>query len=414
MDRETHTIEDLLELITGLQESTVQFVIQKPDLHIMNSISRQVFKGVALTDRQLILIKEKLYLYQDQFIDTQHNFDIAIENLRLPLRQINREKYIKIVSSSSVPEIASRIHNGPWIKIRFPFAKKLIILVDALLKNKSEYFHHPGSHEHYLKLTEQSVYDIVSIFKNKEFKIDDELINIHLQLDEMKNNKENFIPGIYNFKLKNLNDRAISHMISTIGKPSKDNLALYKDRNKYYGIHHFDQNDLDDSIFNLTPLSQKIVNRKMRIVLIKKSKYTFSSIAESLLELNRFPLIVLLSDINPLSDLIQIHNAFNGFISNNEQSVLFRLDNTDNSEFNHYIKRNNLNSPLDKSLKVVYINNNKIPKPLLKTEWQGSTVLSMSSFRMNTKVKVLVDEMDLVIQYDTDVSQFMRAGIEEL
>ena len=413
MDIETHTIEDLLELLAGLRESNLEFTIERSDTTIINSIARQVFKGTSLTDRQFALMKEKLYLYREQFTELNHNFDIAIETLRHPLREINREKYIKIEPVGDT-SMLQRIHNGPWIKIRFPFAKKIIILLDSLFKSKTEYYHKSGSHEHYFTMTEQNVYNIIDVFKNKEFNIDKELIEIHLQLEDMKNNKENFIPGIYNYKLKNLNNRAISHMISAIGEPSTDNLALYKDRNKYYGIHHFDKEELDSSIFNLTPLSQKIVNRTERTVFINKNKYTFTSIAESLLELNRFPLVVILSDTTPLKDLMQVHNAFRGFIPNEEHSVLFRLDNDENAEFNDYIKRNKLNSSLDNSPKVVYISNNKIPKPLLKSNWQGSTVLSMSSFRYSTKVKVLVDEMDLIMQYDTDVSQFMRAGIEEI
>ena len=407
-----NTIEDLLEILAGLQ-GQAKIQILPTDASIMYSIARQTFKGVALTDRQFLLMQEKLQTYQDQFTALEYNFDSAVQTLRQPLREINREKSITIVTADNKDNL-NKISRGQWIKVRFPFSKRTIVLIEQLHKERSEYYHESGSHEHYFKMSEQNVYNILNLFQNKEFKIDKELLTLYQQLEEMANNKENFIPGIYNFKLKNLNDRAISHMISTIGNPSKDTLALYKDREKYYGIHHFDQNDLNDSIFDLTILSQKIVNRKHKTVLVNKNKYTFGNISEALLELNRFPLLVILSEESPLEDLIEVHTAFKGFIGNDEHAVLFRLDNTQNSEFNSYIKSNNLNSPLDNNPKIVYISNNKIPKPLIKSTWAGSAMLSMSSFRYNSKTKVLADEMDLVVHYDTDVSQFMRAGIEEL
>ena len=55
-------------------------------------------------------------------------------------------------------------------------------------------------------------------------------------------------------------------------------------------------------------------------------------------------------------------------------SVCFRLQNVWIPEedkkitdpFNQYITEQELNNSVDKSTKVVYINNNKLPKPLLK------------------------------------------------
>ena len=60
-----------------------------------------------------------------------------------------------------------------------------------------------------------------------------------------------------------------------------------------------------------------------------------------------------------------------------------RLDNEYNSNFNQYIKDNNLNNSLDKSTKVVYIRSNKIPKPLLKLNWNANSVLLLNSHRVN-------------------------------
>ena len=415
MNIENHTIEDLLEIVAGLKEAA-KIRIDPSDMTIMYSIAKQVFKGTALTDRQYALMQEKLYLYKDQFTALEYNFDLAVETLRQPLRHIDRSKYIKIIPSSEIDSPSS--NQSPfWIKVRFPFSKKIIVSIDQLYKSRLEYFHKQGTHEHYFAMNERNIFNIIDTFKNKQFEIDSKLIEYHQTLEEMKNNKEKYVPGIYNFKLKNLNDKSISYMISALGEPSPDNLALYKDRTRCYGLHHFDEVDLARSIGNLSLLSQKIINRTSKTVLVKPKKYTFANVAESLIELNRFPLLVMLTEENPLDELVTIHQAFNGFVNNDECTVLFRLDNETNSDFNDYIKSNNLNLPLDKDTKIVYISNNKIPKPLLKSDWYGSTMLTMSSFRYNHKTDAIANEMDLVIQFDSESSQFLRfgnSGIEEL
>ena len=52
-------LEDCLEHLAGLRESPVKFTIEQTDFTIMNSIARQCFKGMALTDRQSALMQEK-------------------------------------------------------------------------------------------------------------------------------------------------------------------------------------------------------------------------------------------------------------------------------------------------------------------------------------------------------------------
>ena len=122
MDHEIYTVEDLLESIAGLSTSH-KMTLQRNDMTIMYSIARQVFKGVALTDRQLEVVQEKLNTYKDQFIENNIDFHFAINNLRMPLRQIDRSKYIKIVNMTMTKFQSVDLHGMelPWIKIRFPY-----------------------------------------------------------------------------------------------------------------------------------------------------------------------------------------------------------------------------------------------------------------------------------------------------
>ena len=81
MNTKLETIEDCLEIITGLvrTHALCKFNIDTNDKTIINSISRQVFKGKALTDRQFALMQIKLSMYESQFVN---NFLKGVEELK--------------------------------------------------------------------------------------------------------------------------------------------------------------------------------------------------------------------------------------------------------------------------------------------------------------------------------------------
>lgn len=421
MDKQIYTLEDHLELLVGLKGQG-KFSLETSDISILQSIGRQVFKGTALTDRQYELVKEKLSKYKDQFSALEYDVEHSFNTLRMPLREIDRTKYVKIVSHLDAvgpnEVYESYKQNWQWIKVRFPFSKKLIVAIEEISRTtpSGKYYHKKGSHEHYFHFNEKNIFEVVEMFQPKNFEIDDELLELYQRLKTMNNNKDQYIPGIYNFKLKNLTDRAVKYMLSSIGEPSIETLALYRDRQHLFGLHHFDDADLDHSISQLTILSKKIVTRKHKNVFISNQTYNLNRVSETILELNRFPLLVVLPDVDSdnLSNLSSIHQTFNGFVDNSEMSVLFRLDNQTNSDFNDYIKKNNLNSPVDKDTKIVYINSSNVPKPLIQSNWRPSAVLLLSSTRQHTRVSTYSESVDLIIHYDETPSQFMRRNLDIL
>ena len=60
MNNLENTVEDYLERLVGLQDDNVKYTLDSSDISILRSIGRQVFKGIALTDRQHELVKNKL------------------------------------------------------------------------------------------------------------------------------------------------------------------------------------------------------------------------------------------------------------------------------------------------------------------------------------------------------------------
>jgi hypothetical protein len=402
----TETIEDCLELLVGLQNApTGQFVVRTEDYNILTSIGRQVVRGIGLTDRQYELVKTKLLTYSDMF---EHDLSKSLDSLRIPLRHLNREKTIKLVNYGQDNEL--------YIAVKFIFHKRHLTAIEKAKTGIIGHLYDSKQKVHYFPFTEKNTYQIIKHFKNNNFNIEHELLSYFEKVETMNNNKEDYIPGIYSFKLKNLSDRTINFMISSIGEPSKDNLAIYNDRKDQLGLHYFDQQELEDSLNSLTILSKKIVTREEYNVIVPPNIYPIERVLESLLELNRFPILVILPTENPLDNLIKLHKGLTNIIFEQDMSVLFRVDNDKDTgkHFNDYIRLNKLNNPLDKNTKVVYINSSKFPKPLLKSEWKPNAVLTISSQRMNTKVSDYVKPLDLVIHYDTDISPFHRVKAQTL
>ena len=399
-----------IEILAGIQDTisgSNNFVIDRSDYNLVTSLARQTFRGIPLTDRQYELTKQKLLEYKTQFesnniIDIEINFN----NLRMPLRSIDRSRWVKIVD----------FEDDSYIGVRFTFNKKLISALEVLGSIEEKNLYNNEEKIHFYTLTEINLYKIINVLLDKNFEIQHELTEKYETLKEMKSNKNNYIPGIYSLKLKNVHSKAFDYAISTIGEPDVNNLALYKDRSQLFGIKHFDDDDLNNSISKLTELSQKIVKRSSTSVLVNSSVYNFDRVAETLLELNRYPLLVLLNDAEDYDNMQKVYHSFRNIFSDDSFCTLYRKDNNnqENIAFNQYIKDNKLNNSLDYNSKVVYTTINKMSKTIIKSNWKPQAAILMGSVRQNPSISAYLSEVDLVIHYDTDLTPWQFSSRETI
>jgi hypothetical protein len=403
------TLEDCIEHLVGIQSrETDKFDIDSSDYNLLTSLARQTFKGTAYTDRQAELAKQKLLQYKDQFDANGYNIDDSYSNLRMPLRSIDRSRWVKVFDE----EHLISDEEGPWIGVRFIFQKKLITAIERMNKFLGEGLYDKVEKIHYFKFNENTCYEIINTFnENNNFEVEDQLLEYYEKLLEMKKNQDKYIPGIYSFKLKNLHEKSFNFAISSIGEPNIDNLCNYYDKKDQFGLEHFDQEELQQSLKSLTPLAQKVVNRSQASIFVNNKEHTVNNLAEVVLELYRFPLVIVLHEDTCYDHLTQFNKAFQNIIPSERMSVMFRLDNTpEGKPFNEYIKQHNLNNVVDKDTKIVYISSNKIPKPLLKSEWFPSAAITTFAGKAygDAKTSTYIGELDLIIHYDNQLSPFMR------
>lgn len=403
MTQNLTTIEDLLEIAAGLKNNS-KIQLESSDVTIMHSIARQVFKGTALTDRQYILMQEKLTKYRDQFTALDYKFDQAVSALRQPLREIDRSKYIRIVDDFNGHNYARDKDLGikhTWMVVKFPFSKSLILSVTNATKDTSTYHHSKGSHEHFFVLNEINVMNVVSEFKDKNFDIEQSILDYYHSIVEINQSPENYIPGIFNGTLKNISDESKRQIDADLGELTKENLLIYIDRKRRYGI------EIVNPMPNIIDLTSEIALRNKTEYLSKPSNQRFESLIESIYTLDRFPLLVVIDEKEAEVQLDQTFTCLKNIVPVEEQSVLFRLSSDDNS-FNEYVKDKKLNNWVDKNTKVVYINNNKLPKLVINGDWKPIAALAFGS-QINRFIDCFIKNYcDLIIFRDEMISPMRK------
>lgn len=393
------TCEECLSLLTGIAipkssgKLESSYTLNNSDVSILSSIARQLAKGIAMTDRQYELVKTKLLEYSDQYASNNIDINDVCQNLMFPLRVIDRSHWIKVL----------RYKDDDILGIRFPFNKKVIQHVESLRKLQPADVKYEDN-THYFPMTAQNVFALVEIanrFESK-FTIHDAILEIYNQLRVYEDNKEDYLPGIFDLKIKNIPQEAIEYLENELGPLSVDNLELYFDRRNLFGIHSFPEN-VTVSINKHTPLSQKIIKRESSDLIINKDSYSFNELVSSINDIKRFPVLIVLDEKSAHDQLVQTFTSLYNFIDASQISVMFRLDGSDNP-FNNYVKEKKINNPVDKNTKVVYISNSKLPKPLLNADWKPNCAISyMGSVKFSSQSRVIRDYLtnfDLHMIYD--------------
>lgn len=422
MKLEINTCEDCLSLLTGVaiprklgrginMNVGTEYTMLSSDVTILNSIAKQLSKEVALTDRQYQLVQEKLYSYKDQFIKN-HNIDVkeVSKNLKYPLRDIDRSHWVKMLE-----------YNGAEvIGIRFPFNKKIISLLDDIKRIKGVTNYKVKDHTHIFDPTPHNIYEIVKVALKyvTKFEIQTDILEAYTKLQSFLDNRHDHVPGVYNGVLKNLPELAVRSLENDVGKLDDHSLGLYYDRRHLYGISHFDRQDVERSLFNYSELSNKIVQRNTAAVIVDITR-PFDQIVESLIELERFPLLIILDEKTAYDDLVTTFKGFSNVIDTNQISVLFRKDGTD--PFNEYIKDKKLNNQVDNSTKIVYISNTKLPKPLLQADWKHKAVMfykrkglgynNVTKYSQSCDFQIVCEDRSSSGYFDTRAGKFIHANM---
>lgn len=401
------TIEDCIEILST-------FDVETRDKKLITSLTSQIKKNIGLTDRQHVLAKTKVKEYEKKFLQNGYDINDSLDNLRHPYREIDRSKKVFLVEKDSHDLFGSQ--KKIMIGIKFPYSNKMLKHINFIksLQERNEYDN--KSKTHFLKLNETNVYEIVGRLKECNFEIEEELLNFYNIVHKFVESKNDFIPGILNFTFVNTPTIVKEYAIKILGSPTEKNLALYYDRKDILGLNLFNDSELDKSFSLLTPLAEKIAKLENKNIFMSKNKFTFFDVCNTINELKRFPLLVVLSKGQENLDLINLLDSLQKFIDIENISVLFRLDNINenNIEFNENVKKFKLNNKITEATQVTIINNDKLPKPLLTSKWQPTTTLLLASIRHSRLVATYYNKCELIIHFDTQPTTWIHQKTTEI
>ena len=391
----TQYIEDILHLLVDT------IGINDNDNQILSSISKQCKKGTALTDRQYELVKNKLESKADVLL--QHDIVLGEYETRLPIREIDRSKYIKVVTLSEIKDNVYETYksNEVWFKVRFPFSKKHIVKLESVIskcrRRGKNYIHNKGSHEHYFKKDPNIALALVEAFEKCDFDIEDQIVDMAEKSKTIKDSYKDYLPHFSNNQFFNVDQMIVDNI-------DQDDIYKIKDNSIRHGY-------TIALTANNSSLLDIVVNRTKAEVLADPSHYSMHNIAETFERLDRYPIVVVIDANNEYEQVKEIYNAFNMIVPDEKQSVLFRIENTDkeNYQLNDFIKNHNLNNWVDSQTKIVYIRKNKLPKILLNSGFKPKTMLGKTSYRLNSMVTSYITfNCDLVMFNDDTSSSFNR------
>ena len=389
--------EGLLSLLTGitiprpvmLKVLDNGYTLLDADAKILKSIAKQLSKGIPLTNRQHSLVLDKLENYRDQFIKKGIDIDLYKDKLMYPYREIDRSHTLKL--------------DNDVLKIRFPFNKKIIDRIEEVRRVDIR-SHEYNNNTHKFKYTPQTLMKLVKIARkfDHKFEIDENVEDIYQQCLKFEENKEQYVPGVYNYKVKNVPVIVQNMLLDEIGECNRDTLPLYYDRRELFGLQHFDMDKISRSYARLSVLTNKIIQRKDPTIVLQTQTHTIDQLVQSLLELNRLPILIVLDEKKALDQLTVCHNHFKNVVHSSEVSVCFRKPNTEARDpFNEMVSEKGINNPVDKNSKIVYINNSKLPKPLLQKDFAPRAVVSLGGHIIGfNNVTNFIQQFDLQIVYE--------------
>lgn len=375
-------IEDLIQKLAYSSINLNLF-----DKKFVLSLYNQLNSGIFFTEKQARLAVTVLKKYKIK-LSIELNQDILsfLENpqYRHAFRQINLYKTIEIISYKNSKRA---------IKVSFPYDENLISKFKKEKSNFHQAFWDPDEKSWIFELHEKNLLFLSSLVKEFNFIGDDEFMTYVEQIDKITNNVENYIPMV----IKDDEYYVLKNVHSTIQGILGDTLipSLFEARKK--GIFTWSdeiETELENSNeYIIVKRFLKSYNTKEFTINLEETPLQhISSIVNNL-----FPCFVIVPGGSELEILKKNYEFFTSIgVENSNMSVLFRLSNKTDKEFNDYVRDQHLNNPIDDNSKVIYISNN-IPKTFFESRININSVLNYSLYTPHYKLRDFIVNQHNVI-----------------
>ena len=356
------------------------------DTQVIYGFHDQIFRGNGLTEKQAALAVKILKRQSHKLsLAIGKNIESDLENpsFKLPIRTITTKKHLGVVDHPTFIRA---------IKAVFPYNEKT---VEQIRSNKDTIGNALWDKEEkcwFFPLNEQGIQFLTAL---DNFEMDDQIILYLKQIEIIQNNMENIVPilTVENLKpkLKNI-DRNMpvleeNDLLSAVFEARKRGILTWDETFNNF-IESDEVSTLTRQFLQLDPADTFDVN---------SANVAINEISDIILHLS--PTLVVIPGGDELDMMKAAYTFFStlGYKSE-DMSVMFRLPSETHGIFNDFVKFHELNSPIRKNTRVVFVSQ-KIPKTILKSKIQFHSILNLGYSNIHYTLKNFIKTHENRITY---------------
>lgn len=371
-------IEDLIVNLVKYNARLGKF-----EQNVVSNFHSQIFTGVGFTEKQSILAIAIVKKYEKQLaLLLNKNIEFFIKNptFKLPIRSLQKNKTIKV-------------NKDKTISVSFPYNEQLLEKFRQV-KPKLNYAHWDSDAKSWIfSLDERSILFLTDLIDYYGFECDDVFYDYYNQTKKISENFENFIPMMRkhqdNYILanshENIKNFCYTDLITALFEARKLGISTWDDEIEHE-LESSNDHIVTKEFLKIQP------NEKYTVNLEKFSLSSINTIIKNLL-----PCLIIIPGGSELDKIKLNFNLFKDLQLKNENiSVMFRLSNENNKEFNEFIKENKLNNPITSNTSIVCLSNN-IPKPVLESRIKFNSVLNYNFYSPHFKLRDYINTHHNVI-----------------
>jgi len=380
------TVDQLLLQILHFTDTTVEEFLPKKDARILRSFASLLSNGAFFTENQGNLLLKILQDNLEKIPHVKEELADALNNPTWSKRFRSLQIYKKLYLSLDADK-------DPCITIEFTFSSTTRKLLQDLTKNISNLIAVTNGRLYTAELTENNIVVLIEALTPLDFTIDEKLKSHYAIIKSWS--KDTFINQFHISAITNTNFE--KQITDDLGRETMLSPAIISDRSKRYQYFCENLKKIPET------LSEKIASRPGNHYWVNKQDTSFGEIIQALVELKRFPILVVfdsydtkhyLTELEKLVESLEDHGFYNNL------GIYFRLPNTTEGKlFNQFISNKSLNAQVNKETVLVGIQNGKIPKFLIKNEWKPMCVVGVGTPLRNSKTAVYSNNCDLIITY---------------
>lgn len=375
------------DLINTFSFSSIR--LNRFDAPIVDSFTSQIMGGTGFTEKQSVLAIQIINRYSGK-LSLVIGKDICpfleTPQYRFKIRKTITDRSIKIVDNKT-------------IEVRFPFDEHFVSVIrkyKTSQPNESDIMWDRENTAWVFPLSESNIQFLSDLCSDCNFDYDDQFTHYVDEISAIVQNIEQYAPtlvidnGIFTIlnSPKHMPKIDTTDIVEALLQARRYGVSLWSDEIDYY---------LNSDQAN--PKIRELVNNIDAKPISLSTSDSDVDCLKTILKLMG-PVLFIVPGGAELEKLERAYNILKGIgIESKNMSVLFRLPSETNRIFNDFVKKQELNGPIDAETKVVFVSG-KLPKPLIKSGIKFNSIINLGFDNPHYTLKTFVKTHPNLVYFD--------------